>query len=104
MFYGPMRETRDVIPVEGTTVTVEAFKRMLECFYHVDIDCSEMTIKELFGIVNLAEKYNVDKLKEEMKQQMEIVSIPIYIYNPPPPPSPQPKRDGEQKIKGPWPI
>jgi len=75
MFYGPMKETRDVIPVEGTTV--EAFKRMIEYFYHVDIDCSEMTIKELFGIVDLAERYNVDKLKEEMTKQMEIVSIPM---------------------------
>ena len=27
MFYGPIRETKDVIPVEGTTV--EAFKRLL---------------------------------------------------------------------------
>jgi len=73
MFYGPMRETRDVIPVKGTTI--EAFKRMLDFFYQVDVDCSEMSNIELFELVNLSEKYNVTKLKEELKDQMEIVPI-----------------------------
>ena len=33
MFYGPMKETREVIDVEGTTVG--AFKTMIEYFYQV---------------------------------------------------------------------
>jgi len=75
MFYGPMKETRDVIDVKGTTVS--AFKTMIEFFYQVDVDCTELGIHELFQIVNLAERYNVDRLKEEMKNQMEILSIPM---------------------------
>ena len=43
----------------------------------MDVDCSELDIHELFQIVNLAERYNIDRLKEEMKNQMEILSIPM---------------------------
>ena len=73
MFYGPMKETRDIIPIEGTTV--EAFKKMIEFVYNVDVEYNEMGITELFEIVNLAERYNVDKLRVEMKNQMELVPI-----------------------------
>jgi len=73
MFFGPMRESKDVIPIKETTV--EAFKRLIDYFYQVDIDCSEIEIIELIDVVNLAEMYNVPKLKEELIHQMEKAPI-----------------------------
>merc|ERR1719481_750481 len=60
MFYGAMKETKDVIPVEQCTA--KAFSLLIDHFYQVDINCKEMTIEELFDLVNLAEKYDVPKL------------------------------------------
>jgi len=77
MFFGPMKESKDVIPIKDTTV--EAFKKMIDYFYQVDIDCREIELVKLFDIVNLAERYNVPMLKEEMKEQVE--KVPITMEN-----------------------
>jgi len=77
MFFGPVKETKDVITVKETTA--EAFKTMIEYFYQVDIDCGEIDVIEMFDIVNLAEKYNVTELNDELKEQME--KVPITMDN-----------------------
>jgi len=77
MFYGAVKETKDFIQVEQTTS--EAFERLLDYFYSVDIDCKDMSVSELFEIVNLAEKYNVPKFMDELKKQMTI--IPLTMEN-----------------------
>ena len=73
MFYGAMKETKDVIPVEQSTA--DAFSLLLDYFYQKDINCKEMTIVELFDLVNLAERYDVPDLMDELKGQMELVPI-----------------------------
>jgi len=77
MFFGPMKESQDVIPVKETTF--EAFKKLIDYFYQVDIDCGEIEVIDLFDIVNLAERSNVPELKEELKEQME--KVPIAMEN-----------------------
>ena len=51
MFYGPMKETKKVIEVKETTF--EAFKKMIEYIYNVDIECTEISLQEVYDIVNL---------------------------------------------------
>merc|ERR1712179_516836 len=73
MFYGPMKESKDVIVVKETTA--EAFKRLIEYIYHVDIECKDISLVELYDIVNLAELYDMPKLTEELKIQMENIHL-----------------------------
>ena len=75
MFFGPMRESKDVIPVRETTV--EAFKKLIDYIYQVDIDIGGIELIEVFDLVNLAERYNVPELKEELKDQMELVPVAL---------------------------
>jgi len=77
MFFGPMKESKDVIDVKETTV--EAFKKLIEYIYQVDIECRDISLVELYDIVNLAELYNIPKLTEELKIQME--NIPLSMDN-----------------------
>jgi len=77
MFFGPLKESKDVIVVKETTV--EAFKKLIEYIYHIDIECRNFSLVELYDIVNLAELYDVPKLTEELKIQME--NIPLSMDN-----------------------
>jgi len=77
MFYGAMKETRDVIPVEQTTA--DAFQKMIDFFYRVDIDYKNMTVPELFDIVNLAEQYDVPKLMQELI--VGLTKVPLAMKN-----------------------
>ena len=73
MFFGPLKETREVIPIEQTTL--EAFEILVEYIYQKDIDWSKMTVLEMYDIVNLAERYQMSDLMTEIKTQMEVVAI-----------------------------
>jgi len=73
MFFGPMKENKDVVEVKETSY--EAFKKLIEYIYQVDIECKDISIVELYDIVNLAERYDMPKLKEELKIQMKNISI-----------------------------
>ena len=73
MFFGPLKETRDVIPIEQTTL--EAFEKLIEYIYQKDIDWSNMTVLEMYDIVNLAEMYQMPDMMNEIKTQMEVVAI-----------------------------
>jgi len=77
MFYGAMKETRDVIPVGQTTA--DAFEKLIDFFYHVDIDYKSMTVLELFDMVNLAEQYDVPKLMQELI--VGLTMVPLTMQN-----------------------
>ena len=64
MFYGAMKETRDEIPVDETTG--KAFNKLVDYVYQVDINCEDMSLYELFELVNLAERYDVPELMNEL--------------------------------------
>eukprot|EP00092_Neocalanus_flemingeri_P038754 GFUD01042196.1.p1 GENE.GFUD01042196.1~~GFUD01042196.1.p1 ORF type:complete len:313 (+),score=83.48 GFUD01042196.1:54-941(+) len=68
-FFGGLKETADVIPVKETTY--EAFEKMMFFIYSKDIDWSGVTVPEMYDVVNLAEKYIMPELMDEMTKQME---------------------------------
>ena len=53
-FFGPAKESKDVIPVRQTTL--EAFKLLVDYIYSKDINLKSLTLLELYDVVNLAEK------------------------------------------------
>ena len=67
-FFGPAKEGKDVIPVRETTL--EAFKLLVDYIYNRDIDW-ELSVAELYDVVNLAEKYQIPGLMEEVKKKIE---------------------------------
>jgi len=77
MFFGPLKETEDNITIKDTTF--EAFKKLMEYIYQVDIECKNISLLELFNILNLAEKYNVSTFKEAL--ETPIVKYPLTIEN-----------------------
>jgi len=77
MFFGALKETKNVIPVEQTTA--DAFEKMVEFLYHVDIDYQKMTVLEIFDLVNLAERYDVPKLMREL--MVSLTMVPLAMDN-----------------------
>ena len=76
-FFGAAKETKDTISVRQTTLV--AFEKMIDHIYQKEIDWSQLSVLELFDVVNLAEKYDVTSLMEEMEEQM--TNIPIKTEN-----------------------
>jgi len=77
MFLGPMKETKNVIEVKETTF--DAFRKLIEYIYHVDIECKDMSLMEFYDIVKLAELYDIPNLSDELMDQME--NIPLSMEN-----------------------
>eukprot|EP00092_Neocalanus_flemingeri_P003229 GFUD01003456.1.p1 GENE.GFUD01003456.1~~GFUD01003456.1.p1 ORF type:complete len:309 (+),score=68.17 GFUD01003456.1:41-967(+) len=76
-FYGPAKETKDIVPVRQTTL--EAFKKMVDYIYSKEIDWSGQTVLEMYDVVNLAERYDIPGLLEEIQTQME--KVPLTMEN-----------------------
>eukprot|EP00092_Neocalanus_flemingeri_P038757 GFUD01042199.1.p1 GENE.GFUD01042199.1~~GFUD01042199.1.p1 ORF type:complete len:159 (+),score=39.23 GFUD01042199.1:54-479(+) len=72
-FFGPLKESTDVIPIKETTY--EAFVKMMFFIYSKDIDWSGVTVPEMYDVVNLAERYILPELMDEMTKQMENVPL-----------------------------
>eukprot|EP00092_Neocalanus_flemingeri_P024367 GFUD01026423.1.p1 GENE.GFUD01026423.1~~GFUD01026423.1.p1 ORF type:complete len:317 (-),score=67.52 GFUD01026423.1:50-949(-) len=72
-FFGKLKEEKDVIPVKETTY--KAFQKLMFFIYSKDINWGGVTVQEMFDVVNLAEKYIMPELMDEMKKQMENVPI-----------------------------
>eukprot|EP00092_Neocalanus_flemingeri_P004322 GFUD01004647.1.p1 GENE.GFUD01004647.1~~GFUD01004647.1.p1 ORF type:complete len:297 (+),score=93.86 GFUD01004647.1:66-956(+) len=71
--FGPVKETRDVIPVRETTP--EAFEKMVDFIYSKTIEWGNIKVLEMYEIVNLAERYHLPGLMEEVKIQMEKIPL-----------------------------
>eukprot|EP00092_Neocalanus_flemingeri_P088766 GFUD01112199.1.p1 GENE.GFUD01112199.1~~GFUD01112199.1.p1 ORF type:complete len:299 (-),score=61.73 GFUD01112199.1:141-1037(-) len=76
-FYGPAKETKDIIPVKQTTLG--AFEKMFEYIYQKEVQWGPLTVLELYDVVNLAEKYDISGLMEEVTNQ--IVNVPLTMEN-----------------------
>jgi len=70
MFYGPLKETREIIPVKQTT-----FDRLIKYFYQVKIYVDCFSVSEIFELLNLAERYDVAKLKIELKKMLQLFQV-----------------------------
>ena len=68
MFFGLTRETRDVVPIRGTSRN--AFSLMIHFIYEKEICWKEKSITLLLEVVNLAEMYDVVGLMEEVKKPL----------------------------------
>ena len=65
-FFGELKENKREIVIENTTK--EAFVTMVDFLYGKEVDWSKKTIEDLFDIANMAEKYQVDALKEQIEE------------------------------------
>ena len=72
-FYGPAKETTDIIPVRQTSL--ESFERMFDYIYNKDIEWGDVSVLEMYNVVNLAEKYHIPGLLDVVKSQMENVHL-----------------------------
>jgi len=68
-FFGPAKDTEDVIAVQGTTK--KAFETMIDFIYGKKIIWEVMSLSELFDVVNLAEMYILPEFMEEVKKVIE---------------------------------
>jgi len=68
-FFGPLKETRETIPVKETTK--EPFIRMIDFLYGKEVDWKAMSVEEMFDIANMAEKYHIEALMEAVKKAIE---------------------------------
>ena len=67
-FYGELRETSDEILIKKTTKS--AFVTMVDTFYGKDIMWMSKSAEEIFRIADIAEKYQVNVLKEKVKEAL----------------------------------
>eukprot|EP00092_Neocalanus_flemingeri_P027985 GFUD01030382.1.p1 GENE.GFUD01030382.1~~GFUD01030382.1.p1 ORF type:complete len:299 (+),score=64.12 GFUD01030382.1:44-940(+) len=74
-FCGSMKGTKEVIPVKETTL--EAFEKMVFYIYKKDIEWGGLSVSEMYDVVNLAEKYHLAELMDEMKTQMGNLTITV---------------------------
>lgn len=75
MFYGPASDTSDIIKLKETSK--EAFESLVEFIYETNIDFEKKNIKELFDIVNMAQKYRVEKLSDCVKSALSRVPLSL---------------------------
>jgi len=75
--FGPAKEKEDVIPVRETTL--KAFNIMFDYIYNKNIAWSEVDLLELYNVVNLAEKYLMPGLLEEIRVQVQ--GFPLTMNN-----------------------
>jgi len=76
-FFGPAKETKDTIPVKETTLI--SFQRLIDFIYGKKIEWKNISVFEIFDIVNLAEKYQIPELSEELTFQLK--NYPLTMEN-----------------------
>lgn len=76
-FFGNAKDEEEIIPVRQTNK--EAFEKMITYIYSKPVDWSSMTVIDLYDVVNLAEKYDVSSLMDEVKTQL--VKYPLTTEN-----------------------
>jgi hypothetical protein len=76
-FFGNAKDEEEIIPVRQTNK--EAFEKMITYIYSKPFDWSSMTVIDLYEFANLAEKYDVSSLMEEVKTQL--VKYPLTMEN-----------------------
>ena len=71
-FFGEF-EQENKIDMKETTL--KAFKIMIEIIYKLPVNFKNMSVDEVFELVNLAERYDLLKLKAKLKQELETKSL-----------------------------
>ena len=72
-FYDSNFEETNKIDMKETTM--KAFKAMMWIIYKRPVNFKTMSANEVFEMVNLAERYDLAKLKAKLKQELEARSL-----------------------------
>jgi len=72
-FFGTVQDKDEIIAVEGTTK--EAFERMVKFIYGENIEWKNMCMREIFDVVNMAEKYMIPDLLEASKTAIKSFAL-----------------------------
>lgn len=67
-FFGVLAEKRKIVPIKETTG--HAFNFLLQYMYGFSLDYDQITVDQLFEILNLAERYDVAVLKEHVTAKL----------------------------------
>jgi len=74
-FFGKLAEKKDIIDIKETTY--DAFKFLLNYIYNgsSDVNEGEGGLEDIFEIINLAEKYDMKTLSNEILEQLDEMNI-----------------------------
>ena len=61
--------------IDMKETTLKAFTSMMSIIYKRPVDLKNMSADEVFEVVNLAERYDLPKLKAKLKQELEAMSL-----------------------------
>ena len=73
MFYGPLKEDEEPIMIEETTF--EAFNNMFNFLHDIEEDWSRAELPELLHTANLAERYNLPKMKLTVLEHIKSFTV-----------------------------
>ena len=74
-FYGADFKEKKTENIEMKGTTLKAFKAMISAMYRRPLDLDTMTVTETFELMNLAERYDLPKLKNKLKQAFETMVL-----------------------------
>ena len=72
-FHSSHFEENNKIDMKDTTLN--AFKAMMSIMYMRPVNFKDMSVDEIFELENLAERYDLPKLKAKLKQEFEIMRL-----------------------------
>ena len=73
MFYGPLKEEEDPVVIKETTF--EAFKNLLNFIHDIVEDWSKVELPELLHTANLAERFNLPKMKQKVLENLQSFAV-----------------------------
>ena len=74
-FYGTDFKEKKSESIEMKGTTLKAFKAMISVIYRQPLDLENMNIVETFELTNLAERYDLPKLKIKLMQKFETMDV-----------------------------
>ena len=74
-FYGTDFRDKKTESIEMKGTTLKAFKAMIGVIYRQPLDIENMTVVETFELMNLAERYDLPKLKTKLKEVFEAMNL-----------------------------
>ena len=74
-FYGTDFKEKKTQSIEMKGTTFKAFKVMIGVIYRQPLDLENMSVTETFDLMNLAERYDLPKLKNKLKQELKMMVL-----------------------------
>ena len=77
-FYGTDFKEKKNESIEMKGTTLKAFQALISVIYKQPLDLETMTVTETFDLMNLAERYDLPKLKKKLNQELETMVLSKY--------------------------